>query len=511
MVTRRDFLVRTGALVPALAACARAASPAGPTVVNDIHSQLNATRVAAVERPRSVDEVVRVVRDARKAGRAISLAGGRHAMGGQQFGEGTVHVDTSGLARMIRFDPERGHVEAEAGMQWPALIEGVLAAQRGAARPWGIVQKQTGADRLSLGGSLAANVHGRGLTYRPFVQDVESFMLVDAVGTVRRCARTENADLFRLAIGGYGLFGVVTAITLRLAPRRKIERLVEVIDLETLGARFDERIAAGFLFGDFQFSTDEASGEFLRRGVFSCYRPIDDAREVPAVQKELGLGDWQRLLYLSHADKRGAFAAYSSYYLGTSGQLYWSDTHQLSLYVDDYHTALDRQLGAKERATEMITELYVPRPSLGAFMRDVAADARAHGVNVVYGTIRLIERDDETFLAWARQPYACIIFNLHVVHTPEGLARAAADFRRLIDRARSYGGSYYLTYHRWATREQVQACYPQFTEFLRLQRRHDPEERFQSEWYRHYRTMFADALGSSATFSTEKGNDRGGV
>src|SRR5215831_12793714 len=472
MVTRRDFLVRTGALVPALAACARAASPAGPTVVNDIHSQLNATRVAAVERPRSVDEVVRVVRDARNAGRAISLAGGRHAMGGQQFGEGTVHVDTSGLARIIRFDPERGHVEAEAGMQWPALIEGVLVAQRGAARPWGIVQKQTGADRLSLGGSLAANVHGRGLTYRPFVQDVESFMLVDAAGTVRRCARTENADLFRLAIGGYGLFGVVTAITLRLAPRRKIERLVEVLDLETLGARFDERIAAGFLFGDFQFSTDEASGEFLRRG---------------------------------------AFAAYSAYYLGTSGQLYWSDTHQLSLYVDDYHTALDRQLGARERATEMITELYVPRPSLGAFMRDAAADARAHGVNVVYGTIRLIERDDETFLAWARQPYACIIFNLHVVHTPEGLARAAADFRRLIDRARSYGGSYYLTYHRWATREQVQGCYPQFAEFLRLKRRHDPEERFQSEWYRHYRTMFADVLGSSPTFSTEKGNDRGGV
>lgn len=35
------------------------------------------------------------------------------------------------------------------------------------------------------------------------------------------------------------------------------------------------------------------------------------------------------------------------------------------------------------------------------------------------GTIRLIERDDETFLAWARQPYACVIFNLHVVHTAE--------------------------------------------------------------------------------------------
>ena len=37
---------------------------------------------------------------------------------------------------------------------------------------------------------------------------------------------------------------------------------------------------------------------------------------------------------------------------------------------------------------------------------------------MIYGTVRLIERDDETFLAWARDRYACVIFNLHVEHTP---------------------------------------------------------------------------------------------
>src|SRR6266404_4187004 len=57
-----------------------------------------------------------------------------------------------------------------------------------------------------------------------------------------------------------------------------------------------------------------------------------------------------------------------------------------------------------------------------------------------------------------------------------------------------FGGSYYLTYHRYATRKQVEACYPQFAEFLRLKKKYDPDERFQSDWYRHYRTMFADSL-----------------
>ena len=84
--------------------------------------------------------------------------------------------------------------------------------------------------------------------------------------------------------------------------------------------------------------------------------------------------------------------------------------------------------------------------------------------------------------------------NLHVVHTPEGLEKAAADLRRLIGRAVEHGGRYFLTYHRWATREQVLGGYPQFVEFLKLKKKHDPQERFQSEWYRHYRTMFADVL-----------------
>jgi len=116
-------------------------------------------------------------------------------------------------------------------------------------------------------------------------------------------------------------------------------------------------------------------------------------------------------------------------------------------------------------------------------------DFRKNNVEVIYGTIRLIQKDDETFLAWAKQDYACVVFNLHVEHTGAGVERSAEAFRRLIDMAIRRGGSYYLTYHRHATREQVLACYPQFPEFLRLKRKYDPEERFQSDWYRHYREM----------------------
>jgi len=494
MLTRRQLLIGTTALAGWPAACARPVMQSGAVLVNDVHAQLSRTRVERVIRVESLDAVQKAVRDARNDGKAISIAGGRHAMGGQQFGAGTVLLDTTGMRRVLRFDPETGRIEVEAGIQWPELIDYLLMAQRGRTPQWGIVQKQTGADRLCIGGALAANIHGRGLRLRPFIQDVESFVLVDAEGTPLRCDRRENAELFRLAIGGYGLFGVIASVTLRLAPRRKLLRVVEVIDVDRLMPAVEQRIADGFLFGDFQYATDAESDDLLRKGVFSCYRPVDDATPMPDTQKELSVEDWNRLLYLSHADKKRAFELYASYYLSTSGQLYWSDLHQLSVYLDDYHRGLDRRLGATEGATEMITEIYVPRSALARFLADVRQDFRANRVELIYGTIRLIEQDDESFLAWARQPYACVIFNLHVVHSPQGLERSSEAFRRLIDLAIRHGGSYYLTYHRWATRRQVETCYPRFAEFLRVKRKHDPEERFQSDWYRHYTAMFADAL-----------------
>src|SRR5262245_42007504 len=84
--------------------------------------------------------------------------------------------------------------------------------------------------------------------------------------------------------------------------------------------------------------------------------------------------------------------------------------------------------------------------------------------------------------------------NLHVDHTPDCIAKTADDFRRLIDCAIEFGGSYFLTYHRWASRSRVETCHPRMVEFLRAKRRHDPAEAFQGDWYRHYKRMFADQL-----------------
>jgi FAD/FMN-containing dehydrogenase len=494
MISRRQFITASSAYLASRVLSDRLGAAPESTEVNDVHSQLNPTRVSKILQPRSPEEVRQIIRTAQNTRTAVSICGGRHAMGGQEFGTDTTLVDVRKLNRILNLNRETGIIEIEAGIEWPQLIDGYLALQGAGQRSWGIAQKQTGADRLTLSGTMAANAHGRGLTMKPFISNVESFALIDAAGVTRTCSRSENAELFRLVHGGYGLFGIVTSLRLRLVPRTKVQRVVEIRTTETLIEAFEKRIADGFEYGDFQFSIERGSDDFLRKGVFSCYKPVPPDTPVPVNEKQLTDENWRQLLYLAHTDTKQAFNRYADYYLSTNGQIYWSDLHQLSIYPDNYHREIDARLHAPYPATEMSTEIDVPRRDLAGFLNEVREDFRKNDTELIYGTVRLIERDDESFLPWAKQAYACTIFNLHIVHSPEGIQRAAAAFRRLIDMAARRGGSYYLTYHRDATRSQVESCYPQFTQFLRLKKQYDPDDRFQSDWYRHYRKIFADNL-----------------
>ncbi len=455
-------------------------------LVNDVHSALNPTEVTRIERPGSASDVQRIVRRAAASGEAICVSGARHAMGGQQFAAGCALVDMRGMGRVLSMEHGRGLVTAESGITWPALIDGYLAMQRAAApgmEPrWGIAQKQTGADDLTLGGALAANAHGRGLTMPPIVADVESFRIVDSHGALLQCSRGENAELFSLAIGGYGLFGIVTDVTLRLVPRVPVRRVVRMIDIDDAVNAARRRVEAGFTYGDFQFDIDPSSREFLTKGVFSCYEPVPGAHP-PAQVTELAPQDWERLLLLAHTDKPAAFTRYAQHYLATDGQLYWSDTHQLGTYLNGYHERIDAALGSPCRCSEMISELYVPHERLIDFLHAAARMLAGRRADVIYGTIRLIRQDSETFLPWARSDQACVIFNLHVRHTPEGIDHAAGSFRALIDLALERSGSFFLTYHRWATRGQLLAAYPQLPAFLGRKRHHDPAGTFRSDWH----------------------------
>src|ERR671936_520612 len=105
-MNRCSFLNASGTVAVASACLARPMPVRSPfasaipdeeaagALVNDVHSQLNATRVGAIVKPRTLEDLIAAIERARSGGQRVSVAGGRHAMGGQQFGEAHLLVDT---------------------------------------------------------------------------------------------------------------------------------------------------------------------------------------------------------------------------------------------------------------------------------------------------------------------------------------------------------------------------------------------------------------------------------
>jgi FAD/FMN-containing dehydrogenase len=120
-------------LVAAMAlalACSSTPAPTPPdtgVVVNDVHSKLNETRVRRVVSPDSIEAIQAIIRQARAEGRAISIAGGRHAMGGQQFGTDTILLDM-GAEQVLDFDG-KGLLVVQPGIRWPELLADPSAAR----------------------------------------------------------------------------------------------------------------------------------------------------------------------------------------------------------------------------------------------------------------------------------------------------------------------------------------------------------------------------------------------
>ena len=71
---------------------------------------------------------------------------------------------------------------------------------------------------FGVGSTFCVNAHGWPVPHGPFGSTVKAIRMVLADGTLMQCSRSENAELFALAMGGYGLFGIIVELDVEMAP-----------------------------------------------------------------------------------------------------------------------------------------------------------------------------------------------------------------------------------------------------------------------------------------------------
>jgi FAD/FMN-containing dehydrogenase len=163
---------------------------------------------APVLRPRSLGELERCFELASRAGVKLGLRGGGNSYGDASVNQGGWVVDVSRWNQITAFDPHTGRVEADPGVTleklwkflvprgyWPRVVSGTMYP--------------------TLSGALAANIHGKNNFALGTIGDaVVEFDLLSPSGERRTCNRSQNAELFHAAIGGFGQLGAFTRVVL---------------------------------------------------------------------------------------------------------------------------------------------------------------------------------------------------------------------------------------------------------------------------------------------------------
>jgi decaprenylphospho-beta-D-ribofuranose 2-oxidase len=147
--------------------------------------------------------------------------GGGYSYAAASFGAGSVVLDMTRLDRVLGFDEAARRVEVEAG----STLEVVLAV----TGPRNLLLSvQPGYPRITIGGCIAANVHGKNpFLEGTFAHQVESLTLFHPRHGTLALSRDAHPALFDLTCGGFGLTGVILSATLRLRTVPGFEASVE--------------------------------------------------------------------------------------------------------------------------------------------------------------------------------------------------------------------------------------------------------------------------------------------
>lgn len=451
-------------------------------LVADDYARLTPTRVAKVAHAQDVAELQAVLADARAKGLKVAISGSHHSQGGHTYTAGGVALNMRRFNKVLAIDTAAPSITVQSGATWDEVQRAL--APRGLA-----IKVMQSSNIFTVGGTMSANAHGRDLDVMQMVDVVQRFGLLMADGRVLEVSRTENPELFSLVIGGYGMYGIILDVTLKVTRDELYEQRAVSMDYHAFPAHFAEHVKA------------DTNVKLM------LVRPSIDP-DPASFLRELVVVTWRR----APKDQAGSFALTEEahvrrdrFFLGLSRKFDWAKSLRWSLQkkvelgagttrVMSRNNAMRPPLAPLEllqyrsrKDTDIIQEYYVPVDRFVPFMDTFREILVSSKMNVVSSTVRYVAADSSTVLAYApTQPTFAIIQMSNVGLDSAGQAQAAKVTQQLVDAAIANGGTYYLTYQLYPTPAQLHTAYPRAAFAFERKRFYDPGELFSSKFYETY-------------------------
>lgn len=441
-------------------------------------SHLNETRVSTIiqlaeTKEAAIIQITDLVRRAKNEGKKISIAGAQHSMGGHTIYPDGILLDMKNFHYM-QLDTTTNILLVGSGALWSEIIPYLDKKGKSVA----VMQSN---NSFSVGGSISVNCHGWQANTAPIASTVESFRLITANAEIVNCSRTENSELFSLALGGYGLFGVILDVKLRIVDNAMYKIQQYIIKSSDYIDEFKRLVkpdtAVRMAYGRININPNK----FMKEAILSTFK-ITDATSIEPL-KETSAAGLRRTVFRGSAN--------SDY----GKNLRWR-AEKLSMYIIKGEEFSRNQLlnegvevfqNTDTNYTDILHEYFIPTDSVGSFIDSLRTIIPGYQVDLLNITLRNVERDDDCFLRYADKE----VFGFVMLFNQRRSSGAENEMRlltqRLIDVAHSLGGTFYLPYRLHATKVQFYSIYPNAEAFFLLKRKYDSTGIFQNKFYETYK------------------------
>jgi FAD/FMN-containing dehydrogenase len=443
--------------------------------------------VSWVYRPTTVDGMRDVLALARAEGRSVGLRGAGQSYGDASTNAENVCLDTSRMTRVLAWDPAAGRITVEPGVTirqlwqytledgwWPPVVSGTMA--------------------VSVGGAAGMNIHGKNnWKVGTIGEHVESFELLLPSGDVVRCSREERPELFHAAIGGFGMLGAFTSLTLKMKRVHSGLLDVDALPVRTLDEMFDtveSRLGeADYLVG---WMDTFARGEELGRGLVHQANYVHDdrnaAQTLRVVNQELPptiMGVLPKSLVWAlmrpFTNPPGVRLVNVAKYRSSAfqGRHRFRQSHAAFAFLLDYVPDWKRAYGP---GGLIQYQSFLPAATARAVYREILERSHRAGLTPFLGVFKR-HRVDPFLMTHAVDGYSLALDFKVTARNRRRLWEHAAELTRVV---LDGGGRFYFAKDSTLTASQLEAyrAEERVQRFLELKRTLDPEALLQTDLWR---------------------------
>jgi len=453
--------------------------PITPKEFTNDASVLSLTKIdSIIDVSNSKIEIVKQLKEileySRKNNKPISIAGAKHSMGGHTMYPNGIVLNMRPYKEM-QLDTINNILTIGSGALWEDAINYLDKYHKSIA----VMQAFSS---FSIGGSISVNGHGWQKNSPPISSSIVSFSLMNYKGEILNCSRTENKELFRLVIGGYGLFGIILNVKLNIVENEALQFKYICLSPENYVEHFHKFITENpkvkLVFGRLRISEKK----FLEEATLNFFEKID---EKPLPLSEYGKSNESSKNLVFRSTVNSEYGKRLRWDLETEmNKVSKNEIFSRNNLLNDNVALIENK---ETNSTDILQEYFIPERYFVNYINELKTVLPSKYIDLLNITIRGVYKDSDSYLNYAKENVFGFVFLFNQKKNKHDEEEMKKLTQQLVKVAFKYEGTYYLTYRLHIDKETFRNVYPQGDEFFNLKLKYDPNEIFKNKFYEHYK------------------------